>query len=71
MNYNQCQNCKYAVNIEGSKQFVLNCFRYPPTVVLVPMRDLIGNEGLGIQPARPPVLPTGFCGEFVKKEVLQ
>lgn len=63
----QCQDCKYVESMQNNKQTTLVCKRYPPTVVLVPMRDLIGNEVFAIQPASPPVNANSFCGEYFVK----
>jgi hypothetical protein len=60
-----CRSCMHR-RMAGQETF---CYRYPPTVLLVPMPGPKGQVAPGFQSAYPAVNPDMPCGEYARSEV--
>lgn len=59
-----CRSCMHR-RMAGQETF---CYRYPPTVLLVPMPGPKGQVTPGFQSAYPVVDPDMPCGEYSRSE---
>jgi hypothetical protein len=59
-----CRSCAHR-RIAGQNVF---CYRYPPSVLAVPVPDAHGKPSLGFQSVYPQVEPSMPCGEYSRSE---
>ncbi len=59
-----CRSCEYRRVANG----VVFCHRFPPQVMIVPMRDSAGAVSPGFQSVYPAVDPAMPCGEYRRSE---
>lgn len=60
-----CRSCEHR-HTQGSTVF---CRRYPPQVMIVPVKDERGIATFGFQSAYPAVDPTMPCGEYRRSDL--